>query len=380
MSNRLVVILIRSLGRGGAETQLVNLAYGLKKRGVCLKIVVFYGGGYHENLLADREIEVVRLQKKNRWDLFLFLLRWIKFVNLHKPHVVYSFLTEANLVSLTAKLARPRTKVYWGVRTSVEDHVLRPADTLVAIEYKVARILSTLPDGIIANSRAGREQLKTSGFNTKEILVVENGVDTSVFFPSARERDAVRKEYGVGKNKFLIGIVARLDPIKNHERFIDAAMDYLEENEDVLFWVIGDGDSSYRASLESRSAKLGLDSYVKFLGGQTNLRRIYNALDLTSLCSRSEAFPNVLIESLACETLCVAQNVGDVGRILEKPEYLLEGSSSKELAIRWRWFRAKNDDERKADAIHARNRVESVFSSDRMVEKTMRLLVGCNLN
>ena len=56
MSRHLLVILIRSLDRGGAETQVANLAYGLRKKSVWLKVVVFYGGGHHESALTDHGI------------------------------------------------------------------------------------------------------------------------------------------------------------------------------------------------------------------------------------------------------------------------------------------------------------------------------------
>ena len=102
--NRRILFLIRSLDRGGAEQQLVNLSIELKAYGYAPIVSVFYAGGQNEDVLIQAGIEVVDLKKRHRWDFLGLLINFRRLLNRVKPAVVYGFLTEGNLVALLAKV------------------------------------------------------------------------------------------------------------------------------------------------------------------------------------------------------------------------------------------------------------------------------------
>lgn len=91
-SNRKLLFLIRSLGVGGAEHQLLHLAVGLSKLGYDVAVAVFYGNGLLEKDLQDVGVPIIYLRKSGRWDVFLFLFRLVRSVIRFRPDFIYSFI------------------------------------------------------------------------------------------------------------------------------------------------------------------------------------------------------------------------------------------------------------------------------------------------
>ena len=69
-----LVFLIRRLAIGGAERQLVALATGLDRSVFDVTVLSFYRGGEFLEELTNAKIRVISLEKKGRWDIFLFSL------------------------------------------------------------------------------------------------------------------------------------------------------------------------------------------------------------------------------------------------------------------------------------------------------------------
>ena len=101
-----LTLLIRDLGYGGAQRQLVALATALPARGVRATVITFYGGA-HEMTLREAGIEVVCLGKQHRWDMLGFVWRLVLALRASQPDVLYSYLTESNVM---AALLRPSAR------------------------------------------------------------------------------------------------------------------------------------------------------------------------------------------------------------------------------------------------------------------------------
>ena len=114
--------LIRSLNIGGTERQLVELIKGLDKNAFEITVGLFYDEGtLREELVVLEGVKLIPLFKSGRWDLIRFCTRLIAVLHRLKPHILYSFLPDANLVGLiTGRIAHVK-RIVWGVRASNMD-------------------------------------------------------------------------------------------------------------------------------------------------------------------------------------------------------------------------------------------------------------------
>lgn len=311
-----ILFLARSMSVGGAERQLVLTAIGLKKINHNVKIAVFYAHQPLEVDLKKEDIPLIYLEKASRWDLVFFFIRLFRTVIYEKPDVLYSFLNVPNVLGVLIKFLFPGIKLVWGIRASDMD--LSKYDLVSKIGYKVECALSLKTDLIICNSYAGRNYSKLQGFPNEKMIVIPNGVDSEVFKPSLSSRNRIRQEWGVHKSNILIGIVARLDPMKDHVTFFKAASKLIKTNPNVVFVVVGEGTKSYEDQLKEIVSQLRLDSQTIWAGARQDMPDIYNALDIC--CSSSlfgEGFSNSIAEAMLCGVPCVVTDVGDSAILIE---------------------------------------------------------------
>ena len=179
----------------------------------------------------------------------------------------------------------------------------------------VERVLARRTDVLVAVSELQRAELLADRIaSPSRIRTVPLGVDLTPFLNRQRGDAGFRGELGFGASTRLVGIVARLVPIKGVDVFLSAAEQVAEALPDVRFVVIGDGE--LRAELESEARERKLGSRVRFTGFRDDMARIYGSLDLSVLSSRHEGLPVALLESVACGCYVVATRVGGVPDLL----------------------------------------------------------------
>jgi len=365
-----VVLLIRSLGFGGAERQLVELAKGLAARGFRITVIVFYAGGPLLDELHGTTVQVEVLGKRGRWDILGFLVRLVRAMRKAKPQVIYSLLVVPNIMSVLLKLVRPRMVVVWGVLASSMDFGVY--DWLVRFTFRLSCWLARFADLILVNSSLGAEYHHTQGYPAARMVVLPSGVDVDRFRPDPAAGQRYRDVWGIKKGEQVVGIVGRLDPMKDHHSLFAAAAILRREHHQPWIVCVGEGDAAYREHLRSAANSLGVDDRVLWVGGQREMTAVYNALDV--LCSASafgEGWSNVLGEAIACGIPCVATDVADAAKIVgdcgvvvppRNPALLAEG-------IRACLARAGNDLSRSC-----REWAVESLSHEYMLKETDRLL------
>jgi glycosyltransferase involved in cell wall biosynthesis len=307
----IVTIAVRALTRGGAQTQCVTLAQGLSSRGHTVHVAVFYSGGSLESVLRSGGISVVSLGKQGRWNLISPTKRLLHHLRNSDCQVLYTFLPMENLLGLCAA-RRARLPIVWSLRAAGVNTAQFGLGSRIL--YGVQRALLGRPDAVVSNSHAAIEELALA--ESGRYHVVPNGVDTERFVPSAILRAEFRRALGLGERHKVVGIVARLDPMKDHQTFLAAASLVAQRNSDVRFVVVGDGTSEYRDLLIRKSNELELDGRVIWLREVANPEAIYSGIDLLVLSSMGEGLPNALLEGMACGLPVVATRVGDNERVI----------------------------------------------------------------
>ena len=128
-------------------------------------------------------------------------------------------------------------------------------------------------------------------------------------------------------------MVARYDKQKGHE-ILFKSLNYLK-NKNINFYcyLVGTNINDKNEELVTLIEKYKLTSDIFLLGQRGDVEKIYSLFDLTVLSSiNGEGFPNVLIESMSCETPCVATDVGDSRYIIDNTGWIVKPNDFKDLA------------------------------------------------
>lgn len=309
------LFLIRSLDYGGAQRQLVTLCNELGRRGHTITIAVFYAGGDLESEVESQQVRVCALGKQSRWHVFPFIWRLLQLVRSERPDIIHGYLPSGNILATVARAIYPRAILFWGVRAS--DMKLQNYDYLERIISWIEELLAPVADCIVVNSRSGIHHLATRGFPQSTMVHIPNGIDAGRFRPDSASGLCMRREIGIGTSTKLVGLIGRLDPMKDHATFLSAAALVSQDHPDARFICIGDGPSQFRFELQNLSHRLGIDNKVMWLNARRDMIGVYNALDV--VCSSSaygEGFPNVIGEAMACGRQCVVTDVGDSGFVV----------------------------------------------------------------
>ncbi|PWT76531.1 MAG: group 1 glycosyl transferase [Chloroflexi bacterium] len=305
-----IMFLIRSLGHGGAERQLVNLAQALRKLGHGVTVVTFYSGEWLEKELSDAGVPVWTLGKHGRWDIVSTAIKLVRLVHKYRPDILHSYLSTANLLALLPKACCPSLKLVWGVRASNVDFDCY--DWFTRLSFQCECLLSKVADLIIANSHTGRDYHLAHGFPGKKMILIHNGINTDRFKRDEEAGKRLRREWGIEERETLIGHVGRLDPMKDHPTFLKAAALVAQHRKGIRFVCVGEGPERYREELHSLANKLGLAGRLIWAGTRRDMPAVYSALDVAVSSSRwGEGLPNVVAEAMACGVPCVVTDVGD---------------------------------------------------------------------
>jgi glycosyltransferase involved in cell wall biosynthesis len=311
---RRLLMLVRSLDRGGAERQVVLLASGLPGLGWEPTVAVMYAGGALGGELAEAGVPLLDLRKKGRWDVAGFAFRLARAARQLRPDVVYGILPAQNLLALALRAVCPRVRVVWGVRGSARD--LRRHDRLYRFVTWAQARLARFADLVVVNSEAGRAHVVTTGVPIGKTTVVSNGIDTAVFRPVPAMGDRVRQEWGVPSGEALVAQVGRLEAIKGQRTFLAAAAQVAPSRPGARFACVGDGPAAEREALRRLGEDLGLDGRVTWAGVRSDMVAVHNAADVVVSASDSEGFSNAIAEAMACGTPCVVTDVGDSALIV----------------------------------------------------------------
>lgn len=365
-----IAFLIPSLAAGGAERQLATLARELARRGEKISVVVFYSGGALEGPLRHAGVEIHALGKRGRFEIIGFLARMAGLLRVIKPDVLHAYLPTANLAALAMRPFLPGTRIVWGVRASFMD--LAAYGFASRLVYAIERWCARFPDLIIVNSQKGRERYRAQGFPEAKIAVVENGIDTEYFSPRPEDGRALRGRWGVAPGETVIGLAARIDPMKDHETFLRAGGIAALARSDLRFVCVGGGTEADFARLRALAESLGVRAV--FAGECHDMPAAYSGFDIAVCSSMGEGFPNMVAEAMACGVPVVATDVGDCARIIGDTGIVVPARDPQALAQGLLRLLARPVAERKALGARARERIAAEFNLDALAGNTLQAL------
>ena len=362
-----VLHIITGLDDGGAEGVLTRLClHSSRARHVVISLM---DAGKHGPLLTRSGIAVHCLGMNPGMPSISRLFRLVRLIHAEQPDVIQTWMYHADLLGgIAGRLAGVR-RVFWGIRMSSlgEGKSSRLTRWIVHLS---ALLSSWVPEKIICCANKAVSVHSELGYQNDKLTMIPNGYDLSRFNEAPSEGHRVRRELGLSSGVFVMGMVGRFDPLKDHLNLLDALAKVTEREIDFQFLLVGKGLGSENATLRARITDLDLQDRVQLLGPRTDIPAIMNALDLHVLSSCSEGFPNVIAEAMACGVPCISTDVGDALEILGDQQAVCPARDSTALAEliismadQWRRDSVSWQMRRSSSA----ERIRECYSMDRMV-------------
>jgi len=187
---------------------------------------------------------------------------------------------------------------------------------------------------IMTNSKLVKDQIRHYyGVSPDRIRVIYNSVDLQRFNISAKDRfrEAIRMQYGIGKNDMLICFAGNGFQLKGLPILMEALAGL--QNRKIKLMVAG---SDPTRPHQRWAQKNGIGNDTVFLGYQTGLERFYGAADLFILPTRYDPFANVCLEAMACGTPVITTRMNGVSEIIKHgyDGFVLNNRDGEELSSR----------------------------------------------
>lgn len=317
-----VLRIISRMNVGGPSKHVVNLSDGLRKFGYDTILVTGQPGQQEGNMYdlaqeKNMDLKIIECMGRaisplNDIKAFFKIFREIR---TFKPDIVHTHTAKAGVLGRLAALLSGVPKIYHTYHGHVfRGYFSKPFTTfIIAIERFMARFstnLIALTPGLCSELN---QILRVKDRN--KIRVVPLGLDLSKNLSTKRRLGNWRNNAGFKENDIVIGIVARLVPIKNHKLLINSMKELCKSYNNLHLAILGSGESE--SSLKQLVSDLELNSYVHFFGNVRDIENVYSDLNLLVLCSKNEGTPVVIIEALASGCPVAATDVGGVSEVLQ---------------------------------------------------------------
>ncbi len=353
-----VLHVITGLGRGGAEASLVKLVGALP--GVRHRIVSLLPEGPLADAARAAGAEVTSLDIRGSLPGPGAFLRLVREIRDFAPDVVQTWLYHADLLGLAASRLAGDVPVAWNIRCSDMDFSLYRRTTRLVV--RLLALFSTAPEAIISNSRAAVSHHQNIGYARRAFTVIPNGFDLDRFRPDPVVRKEMRASWGMRDDEPVAGYVGRLDAMKDIPLLCAALAAAAARTSGLRGVFCGQGLGPNHAKIRGVLAAHGLEERVLLLGPREDVPEVMTAFDCLVLSSRSEGFPNVLGEAMACGLPCVTTDAGDAALIVGDTGRVVQRRDANSLGTAVAEIFGLPPEERGILGLLARERVEREFS------------------
>lgn len=291
---RQLLLVITDLELGGTPTVVKELATRLSPF-ASIQVACLKPNGPTGEEIASRGIKVHSLAIRRVTELASAVRLLSSLVTEGQFDTLFSFLLHANFVASRVCVGLPKLRCFQSIQTTqhrprwhwwVQSQIHHAAERIVVPSESVA-------NRAVERSRVPREK----------IVVIPNAVDA--------ERYATVQRVPAPDDRFRVGFVGRLDPVKNVQDLI-SALTFLPPH--VRLEVHGDG--AMRESLVAHVARLGLVDRVTFHGATRDPREAYANMDVLVLPSSAEGFGLVLIEAMASRVPVIGTDVDGIRDVI----------------------------------------------------------------
>jgi L-malate glycosyltransferase len=283
---------------GGTERQMIELVRRLSPDRWTVHVACFHARGAWFNRVAEAAASVTEFPLDSFRSSQAMRQSWAfaRWCRKRRIAIVHTVSIAANIFGQPgAALGRVPVRI-------ANRREINPDKT--PVEIAAQRAAYAFAHKVVANSLAAAARLRLERVPARKIAVVPNGLDFDRF-ASRPPRDELRR----------VVVVANLRREKGHDVLLEAVPLVLRKFPDARFALAGGGPEL--EPLKARAEAAALSHAVTFLGHQEDINACLTANDIFVLPTRSEAFPNSVLEAMASAMPIVASHVGGIPELVE---------------------------------------------------------------
>jgi glycosyltransferase involved in cell wall biosynthesis len=309
-----ILMAVHNLRPGGAERQLIDLARGLSRRGLTVRIVCIGEPDIDTAPLTEDGVEVIGLGAVRRRDRPGAVLRMARLAR--EADLVHCTMWDATLWARIAAILARRPVIVADHATDRNVQVSRSGrrrDRAIAVHN---RLLDPFTYATVACAESQIPLLRSEGVAARKIEYIPNGVPTA-----ALRAEAVpppdREALGISDDARVVIHIAQFRPEKNQAATYEAVRRLRGELGDVHALFVGIG-RAIKEPMERRATDEGAD-WAHFLGMRSDVPALLALSDVAVLPSTSDTMPLSILEAMAIGVPIVASDVGDIAGLVEEP-------------------------------------------------------------
>lgn len=355
-----ILCVIDSLGSGGAQRQLVNLAVGFKEKGHDVSFLVYHSINFFKEVLDENDIPVHEIIEPNYLKRLFKMRRYIRCGDYDS---VLSFLEAANFICEIAGLPWRKWKLVVGERSA------NPA-ILKSFKLRAYRWFHIFADHVVANSYENFKMVRQINplLPNKKCHVIYNIVDFENWKPA--------KNYAHFKNNKLRIVIAASHRYQKNLKGLVKAVNLLspeEKNRLEIFWYGESNHDNSKFDSQQIIDKYGLNIIFSFFKPTLNIHEKVQKADAVGLFSLYEGLPNTVCEGMAAGKPVIASRVSDVPLLISNNNLLSNPLSIDSIAKSLKYLLQFTLVDLTVEGNRNRLKAASLFNKENIVSNYLNL-------
>jgi len=280
----------------GQTTHVLSIAKSINTEKFNLSVIFPSNFESVRKKLDEYGIKNYPLNLKKLFWSYSSILKFIKIVKSNRIDLIHVHSQEAGFP------VRIITKYFLGIQVIYTPQTIDIRNKKFHFLYKWLELLfSRITDIIISVNEDDRDRLIKWGINPQKVRIIYNGID----FNQTKSKQINLKEFT--KNSPIVLQIGRLSEQKSPTNFILGAELVLQQDKNVVFWMIGEGP--LLDEIETMIQLKGLQDFIKVLGNKEDVYNYISISNIVTLTSKWEGLPYSLIEAMMFKKPIVSTNV-----------------------------------------------------------------------
>lgn len=318
-----VLCVMSTLGRGGAETMVMNLFRNIDRDSVVFDFVKHsHGKDAYEDEITALGGKIYEAPRYKIYNHLSYQKWWKKFFPNHPEYKIVHihYFTLSGIICPIAKA--------YDVKTITHAHTSRADSFLKKI---LNHNIRNVTDYYFACSKeAGIYLFGENKIHSKNFKVLPNAIDTEKYRYNESVREKARNSFSI-IDELLIGHIGNFTEVKNHRFILKIFSSLREKKKDVKLMLVGDGP--LRGEIEKYAEELGVLDDVIFMGVRSDVNELVQAMDFFVFPSLFEGLGIVAIEAQTSGLPCIISDTVPDEAIVTKN--LVTVMSLNESAEKW---------------------------------------------